>query len=163
MSSSSWFCPVHSFFAKQEVTGLAKIAYQTSQGWRSCKCLYHHLRVTSGSTKRVWSGKFLLHPADWVTVFKLLSECLMLLSCCLDDAWKMDQLLAFLVVHKVCEALSPCVLEVFQKSTRISTNSTLFLSCGSTTSMFCSYFLSKFRKSKNVFLIFSASTLTAFD
>ena len=54
-------------------------------------------------------------------------------------------------------------VQVFSNSTRISTNSTLFFSYGSTTSIFCSYFFKRFRKSKNVFFIFSASIRTAFD
>ena len=54
-------------------------------------------------------------------------------------------------------------VHVFSNSTRISTSSTLFLSCGSTISMFYSYFLSRFLKSRKAFLILSASALTALD
>lgn len=54
-------------------------------------------------------------------------------------------------------------VQVFSNSTRISTNSTLFLSYGSTTSMFYSYFLRRFLKSRKAFFILSASALTALD
>ena len=54
-------------------------------------------------------------------------------------------------------------VQVFSNSIRISTSSTLFFSWGSTTSMFYSYFLRRLRKSRKVFLIFSARTLTALD
>lgn len=58
--------------------------------------------------------------------------------------------------------VSPWV-HAFSYSTRISTSSQLFLSCGSTTSMFYSYFLRRFLKSQNVFLMRSARPRTAFD
>ena len=58
--------------------------------------------------------------------------------------------------------VSPYV-QVFSNSTKISTSSTLFLSYGSTTSIFYSYFFKRFLKSMNVFLILSAKALTALD
>ena len=54
-------------------------------------------------------------------------------------------------------------VHVFSNSTRISTSSTLFLSYGSTTSMFYSYFLRRFLKSRKAFFMRSARALTAFD
>ena len=45
----------------------------------------------------------------------------------------------------------------------MSTSSALFFSCGSTTSMFWSYFFNKDLKSRNTFLIRCAKFLTALD